>query len=63
MSSGAAIVHRTSSGKNVVVGVNRSSANLGDFNLAVPISVELAEVLNSYAQGQAPILRQRLASL
>jgi hypothetical protein len=63
MSSGAAIVHRTSSGKNVVVGVNRSSANLGDFNLAVPISVELAEVLNSYARGQAPILRQRLASL
>jgi hypothetical protein len=63
MSSGAAIVHRTGTGRNVVVGVNRSSANLGEFNLAVPMSVELAEVLTSYAFGQVPFRRQRLAAL
>ena len=62
MSSGAAIVHRTEDGQNIVVGVNRSSANFGDFNLAVPLSIELEEALNSYAFGQVPIGRQRLAT-
>ena len=62
MSSGAAIVHRTGDGKDFVVGVNRSSANLGDFNLAVPLSIELVETLNSYAFGQVPIGQQRLAT-
>lgn len=63
MSSGAAIVHRTASGENVVVGVNRSSANLGDFNLAVPLSVELARVLKNYSDGLAAGDRQWLATL
>jgi hypothetical protein len=63
MSSGAAIVHRTGSGENVVVGVNRSSANLGEFNLAVPLSVELARVLKNYSDGLATGRREWLASL
>jgi hypothetical protein len=62
MSSGAAIVHRTAVGEYVVVGVNRSSAILGEFNLAVPLSVELEEILRSYAWGQTPQRNQRLAS-
>ena len=62
MSSGAAIVHRTEDGRHIVVAVNRSSANLGDFNLAVPLSIELEVALRSYAYGQVPIRRQRLAS-
>ncbi|HUF71897.1 MAG TPA: serine protease [Gammaproteobacteria bacterium] len=62
MSSGAAIVHRTEDGQNVVVGINRSSANFGDFNLAVPLSSELEQALRSYAYGQVPLRRQRLAA-
>lgn len=62
MSSGAAIVHATENGQDIVVGVNRSSANLGEFNLAVPISIELEETLKSYAYGQVPLRRQRLAA-
>lgn len=62
MSSGAAIVHRTEDGQNIVVGVNRSSANFGDFNLAVPMSVELRTALRSFAYGQVPVRHQRLAS-
>jgi V8-like Glu-specific endopeptidase len=62
MSSGAAIVHRMRDGQNIVVGVNRSSANLGDFNLAVPMSGELAETLKGFAYGQVPIGGQRFAS-
>ena len=62
MSSGAAIVHRTGSGQNVVVGVNRSAARLGDFNLAVPLSRELEEALRSYAHGLVPVFGERLAS-
>jgi hypothetical protein len=62
MSSGAAIVHQTEDGQNIVVGVNRSSANFGDFNLAVPLSIELRTALNSFAYGQVPIRRQRLAN-
>jgi V8-like Glu-specific endopeptidase len=61
MSSGAAIVHRTQTGLGVVVGINRSSANFGDFNLAVPLSQELQETLRSFAYGQVPARRQRLA--
>jgi hypothetical protein len=63
MSSGAAIVHRSASGDYVVVGVNRSSANLGDFNLAVPLTFELAAALKSYAFGQVPAHRQRVAGV
>jgi hypothetical protein len=63
MSSGAAIVHRTGGGENVVVGVNRSSANLGEFNLAVSLSGELARVLKNYSDGLATGRREWLASL
>ena len=63
MSSGAAIVHRTHDGDFVVVGINRSSAKLGEFNLAVPLSIELLATLRSYAHGYVPTLRQRLALL
>ena len=62
MSSGAAIVHRTPDGQNVVVGINRSSANFGDFNLAVPLSSELEQALRSHAHGHVPLRRQRLAA-
>jgi Trypsin-like peptidase domain len=61
MSSGAAIVHRTQDGLGIVVGINRSSANFGDFNLAVPLSMELEEALRSFAYGEVPVRRQRLA--
>lgn len=62
MSSGAALVHRTASGQHVVVGVNRSSANFGDFNLAVPLTEELSETLRSFAHGRVPERNLRLAS-
>ena len=62
MSSGAAIVHRTDGGEFVVVGVNRSSANLRDFNIAVPLSIELVETLRSHAYGQVPTHSQRMAA-
>ena len=62
MSSGAAIIHTTRDGEDIVVGVNRSSANLRDFNLAVPLSVELAEILKSFAFGEVPTRRQRIAA-
>lgn len=61
MSSGAAIVYRTEGGTDVVVGINRSAANLGDFNLAVPMSTELREALRSFAHGLVPLPSQRLA--
>lgn len=63
MSSGAAIVHRTRSGEYIVVGVNRSSANLGEFNLAVPMSGALQRVLNNHARGHVPAHDQRIAML
>lgn len=62
MSSGAAIVQTVSPGEFVVVGINRSSANLGEFNLAVPLSLELAATLRSYAYGQVPAHRRWLAA-
>jgi hypothetical protein len=61
MSSGAAIVYRTRDGANIVVAINRSAANLADFNLAVPLSFELLEALRSFAYGQVPLRRQWLA--
>jgi len=62
MSSGAAIVHRTGDGRDIVVGINRSSANFGEFNLAVPLSPELRQVLRSFAFGQVPARGQLLAA-
>ena len=62
MSSGAAIVHLTGDGMNVVVGINRSAATLADFNLAVPLSPELLATLQSFAHGRVPTPRQLLAS-
>ena len=63
MSSGAAIVHRTEDGRDLVVGINRSSANFGEFNLAVPLTAELRQVLASFAFGQVPLRGQRLAAV
>lgn len=62
MSSGAAIVHQTGFGEYVVVGINRSSAILGEFNFAVPLTIQLEMVLRSYAWGEVPVPRQRLAA-
>jgi hypothetical protein len=62
MSSGAAIVHTTPDGTNVVVGINRSAANLADYNLAVPLSYELLETLQSFAHGQVPVWQQSLVA-
>jgi hypothetical protein len=61
MASGAALIHRTADGRNVVVAIHRSSAEFGDFNLAVPLSAELVEALRSHALGEAPAFRQRNA--
>lgn len=61
MSSGAALIYQTDSGQDIVVGINRSSANLQEFNLAVPVSAELEEAVRSLAFGQVPSRRQRLA--
>ncbi len=61
MSSGAAIVHRTAAGVGLVVGVHRSAARFGDYNLAVPLSLELEEALRSFAYGVAPAAGQRMA--
>jgi hypothetical protein len=52
MSSGAAIVHRTAEGFGVVVGLQRSAANFGEFNLGVPVSAELFRTLSSFAYGE-----------
>ena len=61
MSSGAALVYRTDDGQHVVVGINRSAANLEEFNLAVPLTSELRQVLRSFAFGLAPDYRLRVA--
>ena len=37
--------------------------HIGEFNLAVPLSIELEELLRSYAWGQVPQRNQRLATL
>ena len=62
MSSGAAIVHRTADGRNIVVGVQRSSANFGEFNLGVPVTTALFETLRSFAWGEMPGAASRLAA-
>jgi hypothetical protein len=62
MSSGAALVHRTADGSSVVLGVHRSTANFGDYNLAVPIAGALEATLNGFALGRAPEPGVRMAS-
>jgi len=54
MSSGAAIVHRTADGRNIVVGLQRSGANFGEFNLGVPVQTALFETLRSFVWGDLP---------
>jgi hypothetical protein len=61
MASGAPLVHRTADGRELVVGVHRSAAQYGDYNLAVPLSPELEAVLRSFAWGEAPAVGLRLA--
>lgn len=61
MASGAPLVHRTPDGVERVVGVHRSSAQFGDYNLAVPLTPELEAVLRSFAWGEAPAGGLRLA--
>jgi len=61
MSSGGAIVHRTAAGTRVVVAINRSGANFGEFNLAVPLTGELEAALRSSVDGEVPVFRERLA--
>lgn len=63
MSSGAALIHRTQSGEYVVVGVNRSTAKFGLFNLAVPLTPELDSIIRSHAWGQVPAGDQRVAKV
>jgi hypothetical protein len=63
MSSGAAIVRRTSDGRGIVVGLQRSGANFGEFNLGVPVSKELFETLRNFTYGDLPGPRAQLASL
>jgi hypothetical protein len=60
MASGAAIVHRTPDGQSVVLGLHRSAANFGDYNLAVPIAGELEITLNGLVEAQ-PRDKQLLA--
>ena len=61
MSSGGALVIRSKSGRNLVIGIHRSSASFGEFNLAVPVSSELEQALRAYAWGQTPVAVETLA--
>jgi len=63
MSSGAAIVHRTADGRNIVVGLQRSAANFGEFNLGVPVQTALFETLRSFVWGELPGLGRQLAAI
>jgi hypothetical protein len=63
MSSGAAIVLRTTDGHSVVVGVQRSAANFGEFNLGVPIQTDLFDTLKSFAWGELPAAGLHLAAV
>jgi hypothetical protein len=63
MSSGAAIVYRTPGGRGIVVGVQRSAASFGEFNLGVPVSARLFDTLRSLAWGGVPGSGTELASL
>ena len=62
MSSGAAIVHRTADGRSIVVGLQRSAANFGEFNLGVPVQTALYETLRSVVWGALPGSRGQLAA-
>jgi hypothetical protein len=61
MSSGAAIVHRTDDGRAIVLGVHRSAATTGNYNLAVPISGSLEATLTAAAFGDIAISGQPMA--
>jgi hypothetical protein len=63
MSSGAAIVHRTTDGRSVVVGLQRSAANFGEFNLGVPVQTALYDALRSFAWGELPAASGHLAAV
>lgn len=63
MSSGGAIVRRTADGLRIVIAINRSGANFGDFNLAVPLTGALEAALRSSVDGEVPGLDGRLAAL
>ena len=63
MSSGAAIVHRTAEGIGIVIGINRSGANFGDFNLAVPLTGTLEMVLRGTIYGEVPRYGESLAAV
>jgi hypothetical protein len=63
MSSGAAIVHRTADGRNIVVGLQRSAANFGEFNLGVPVQTALFETLRSLVWGELPGYSGQLAAI
>jgi hypothetical protein len=63
MSSGAAIVHRTADGRSIVVGLQRSAANFGEFNLGVPVRAALFETLSSFVWGELPGASRLLAAL
>jgi hypothetical protein len=62
MSSGAAIVHRTADGRSIVVGLQRSAANFGEFNLGVPVQEALFETLRSFVWGEPPGRGSQLAA-
>jgi len=61
MSSGAAIVHRFPDGQVVAIGVHRSAATHGDYNLAVPIAGELEAALSAATSGDYVDAGERLA--
>lgn len=62
MSSGAAIVHRTADGRSIVVGLHRSAANFGEFNLGVPVQTALFETLRSFVWRELPGTGGQLAA-
>lgn len=63
MSSGAAIVHRTADGRNIVVGLQRSGANFGEFNLGVPVQTALYETLRNFVWRELPESGGQLATI
>ena len=44
------------------MGVQRSAANFGEFNLGVPVTTALFETLRSFAWGDMPGTASRLAA-
>lgn len=63
MSSGGAIVHRTAGGRSVVVGLHRSAANFGEFNLGVPVQAALFETLRRFAWDDVAVRPGQLAAV